>query len=49
MSKEPRKAFFNGRKDADSRTFDSGVIRIRGVKVAEKIRANMERSLAAMG
>ncbi|WP_081929149.1 hypothetical protein [Microvirga sp. BSC39] len=43
MSKEQRDAFFNGRKDADGRTVDRGVIGIRGVKAAEEIRATMER------
>lgn len=47
MSKEQRDAFFNGRKDADGRTVDRGVIGIRGVKAAEEIKATMERLQAA--
>jgi hypothetical protein len=43
MSKEQRDAFFNGRKDADGRTVDRGVIGIRGLKAAEEIKATMER------
>ena len=43
MSKEQRDAFFNGRKDADGKTVDRGVIGIRGVKAAEEIRAAMEQ------
>jgi hypothetical protein len=43
MSKEQRDAFFNGRKDADGKTVDRGVINIRGQKAAEEIRATMER------
>ena len=35
--------FFNGRKDADGRTVDRGVIAIRGLKAAEEIKATMER------
>ena len=49
MSKEQRDVFFNGRKDADGRTLDRGVVRVRGVKAAEEIRATMERLLAARG
>jgi hypothetical protein len=47
MSKEQRDAFFNGRKDADGRLVDRGVINIRGPKAAEEIRAAMERLQAA--
>jgi hypothetical protein len=47
MSKEQRDAFFNGRKDADGKTVDRGVIGIRGLKAAEEIRATMERLQAA--
>ena len=43
MSKEQRDAFFNGRKDADGKTVDRGVIGIRGLKAAEEIKATMER------
>ncbi|MEZ0171006.1 hypothetical protein [Microvirga sp. TS319] len=43
MSKEQRDAFFNGRKDADGKTVDRGVIAIRGQKAAEGIKATMER------
>lgn len=43
MSKEQRDAFFNGRKDADGKTVDRGVIGIRGLKAAEEIRATMEQ------
>ncbi|MEE1657253.1 hypothetical protein VB618_13670 [Microvirga sp. CF3062] len=43
MSKEQRDAFFNGRKDADGRTVDRGVIGIRGLEAAEEIKATMER------
>jgi hypothetical protein len=43
VSKEQRDAFFNGRKDADGKTVDRGVINIRGLKAAEEIRATMER------
>jgi hypothetical protein len=43
MSKEQRDAFFNGRKDADGKTMDRGVIAIRGPKAAEDIKATMER------
>ncbi|MDF2687342.1 MAG: hypothetical protein K0Q80_307 [Microvirga sp.] len=49
MSKEQRDAFFNGRKDADGKTVDRGVIGIRGVKAAEEIRATMERLQAIRG
>jgi hypothetical protein len=47
MSKAERDAFFNGRKDADGKTIDRGVIGIRGPKAAEEIRATMERLQAA--
>ncbi|MEZ0169954.1 hypothetical protein [Microvirga sp. TS319] len=47
MSKEQRDAFFNGRKDADGKTIDRGVIAIRGPKAAEEIKATMERLQAA--
>jgi hypothetical protein len=47
MSKEQRDAFFNGRKDADGRFVDRGVINIRGAKAAEDIKAVMERLQAA--
>jgi hypothetical protein len=43
MSKEQRDTFFNGRKDADGKTVDRGVIGIRGPKAAEEIRATMDR------
>jgi hypothetical protein len=43
MSKAERDAFFNGRKDADGKTIDRGVISIRGLKAAEEIKATMER------
>ena len=43
MSKEQRDAFFNGRKDADGKTVDRGVIGIRGLKAAEEIKATLER------
>jgi len=43
MSKDERDAFFNGRKDADGRTIDRGVIGIRGPKSAEQIKATVER------
>jgi len=43
MSKDERDAFFNGRKDADGRTIDRGVIGIRGLKSAEQIKATVER------
>ncbi|WP_414470755.1 hypothetical protein [Microvirga sp. M2] len=43
MSKEQRDAFFNGRKDADGKTIDRGVIAIRGLKAAEGIKATIER------
>ena len=43
MSKEQRDAFFNGRKDADGKTLDRGVIGIRGLKAAEEIKATLER------
>lgn len=43
MSKEQRDAFFNGRKDADGKTVDRGVVNIRGPKAAEEIKALMER------
>ena len=43
MSKAERDAFFNGRKDADGKTVDRGVIGIRGLKAAEEIKATMER------
>ena len=43
MSKGERDAFFNGRKDADGKTIDRGVIAIRGQKAAEEIKATMER------
>jgi hypothetical protein len=43
MSKAERDAFFNGRKDADGKTIDRGVIGIRGQKAAEEIKATMER------
>jgi hypothetical protein len=49
MSKEQRDAFFNGRKDADGKTVDRGVIGIRGLKAAEEIRATMERLQAIRG
>ena len=49
MSKEQRDAFFNGRKDADGKTVDRGVINIRGLKAAEEIRATMERLQAIRG
>lgn len=38
-----RDAFFNGRKDADGKIIDRGVIAIRGPKSAEQIKATMER------
>jgi len=43
MSKDERDAFFNGRKDADGRTIDRGVVAIRGAKSAEQIKATVER------
>ncbi|MBF9195586.1 DUF7696 family protein [Microvirga terrestris] len=43
MSKAERDAFFNGRKDADGKTVDRGVIGIRGLKAAEEIKATMDR------
>lgn len=43
MSKDERDAFFNGRKDADGKTIDRGVIAIRGPKSAEQIKAMVER------
>jgi hypothetical protein len=43
MSKAERDAFFTGRKDADGKTIDRGVISIRGLKAAEEIKATMER------
>ncbi|MBJ6124376.1 DUF7696 family protein [Microvirga splendida] len=43
MSKAERDAFFNGRKDADGKTVDRGVVAIRGLKAAEEIKATMER------
>ncbi|MEZ0171153.1 hypothetical protein [Microvirga sp. TS319] len=43
MSKEQRDVVFNGRKDADGKTVDRGVIAIRGPKAAEEIKATMER------
>jgi hypothetical protein len=43
MSKEARDVFFNGRKDADGRTIDRGVIGLRGIKAAEEIRATMQK------
>ncbi|WP_099514329.1 DUF7696 family protein [Microvirga ossetica] len=49
MSKEQRDAFFNGRKDADGKPIDRGVVGVRGVKAAEEIRATMERLLTATG
>ena len=49
MSQEQRDAFFNGRKDADGKTVDRGVIGIRGLKAAEEIRATMERLQAIRG
>ena len=47
--RKQRDAFFNGRKDADGRSIDRGVIGVRGVKAAEEIPATMERLLAARG
>jgi len=49
MSKEQRDTFFNGRKDADGKTIDRGVIGIRGLKAAEEIKATTGRLLAARG
>jgi len=43
MSKDERDAFFNGRKDADGKSIDRGVIAIRGAKSAEQIKATVER------
>jgi hypothetical protein len=43
MPKAERDAFFNGRKDADGKTIDRGVIGIRGLKAAEEIKATMEQ------
>ena len=42
MSKEARDVFFNGRKDADGRSIDRGVVSIRGVKAAAEIGATMQ-------
>ncbi|WP_230531115.1 DUF7696 family protein [Microvirga roseola] len=47
MSNEQRDAFFNGRKDADGKTIDRGVIGIRGLKAAEEIKATVEKLQAA--
>jgi len=47
MSKDERDAFFNGRKDADGKTIDRGVVAIRGLTSAEQIKATVERLQAA--
>ncbi|MXQ12473.1 hypothetical protein GR328_13585 [Microvirga makkahensis] len=49
MSKEERDRFFNGKKDADGKTIDRGVISIRGLKSAEQIRTTVERMQVARG
>jgi len=46
-SEEARDAFFNGRKDADGRSIDRGVVGVRGLKAAEEIKATIERLQAA--
>jgi hypothetical protein len=38
-----RNVFFNGRKDADGRSIDRGVVSVRGVKAAAEIRAAMQK------
>jgi hypothetical protein len=43
MSKAERDTFFNGKKDADGKTIDRGVIALRGLKAAEDLKALMER------
>ena len=43
MSKEERDRFFNGKKDADGKTIDRGVIALRGLKAAEDLKALCDR------
>lgn len=43
MSKAERDAFFNGSTDENGGRRDRGIIAIRGLKAAEKLRGYMER------
>jgi hypothetical protein len=43
MSKEERETFFNGKKDADGKSFNRGVVALLGTRSAEAITAAVER------
>ena len=43
MSKQERDVFFSGRKDANGKTVDPGVVGIRGTEAANAILETMRR------
>jgi hypothetical protein len=43
MSKAERDAFFNGSSDADGKQRERGIVAIRGLAAAEKLRGYMQK------